>query len=162
MTTIGFLANFQLMRNKILILAGSKSDLPKLRTLFRLFRVFGLKSSIEVISSHRNLKKLVSFLSTASDEYSVIIAVARSVSNLPAIVAGYLKNTPVTVIGVGLSNGGLKGVDSLLSVNTIPKGVPLLHTGIDQVGLYNAGLSAIRILARNDEKLLRKLKTYEF
>jgi|GEM_PF-5091309 len=146
------------MREEILIIAGSKNDLPKLKELRSLFSKFKIEYSITIISSHRNLAALVKFLSQLPAKYTVIIGIATSVSNLPAIIGGYLKTTPITVMGVGISKTNLKGVDSLLSINSIPKGVPILNTGIDQTGLYNAGLAAIKILSRNDKGLQLKLK----
>lgn len=132
---------------KILMITGSKSDFRYLRELVGLLRRAGVGYDVQAISCHRNLAELVKFLSGDNlKQVEVIVAVARSVANLPAIVAGYTKRMPVVVIGVGLPGSNLAGMDSLLAVNTIPKGVPLLNTGIGEVGLYNAGLAALKIL----------------
>jgi 5-(carboxyamino)imidazole ribonucleotide mutase len=138
---------------KLLLVTGSESDKKHLRELKKLLNESGTQFNEEVISCHRNLSKLPSFIDQAiKKDYSVIIAVANSVSNLPAILAGALKETGILVIGVGLDDKGLNGVDSLLSVNTIPKGVPVVNTGIGKVGLYNAGLAAMEIIKNYDKR----------
>ncbi len=81
-------------------------------------------------------------------------------ANLPAIVAGYLKESAVPVIGVGLSGGRMGGADSLLSIATIPRKVPLLNAGIDEVGLYNAALVSLNILAMKDKNLAKKISKF--
>jgi len=135
--------------NQLLIIMASQTDFKQLSELKNLLNENSIKYKVEAISCHRDLKRLPKFLEKVkSQNYKVIIAVANSVSNLPAMVAGYLKDSLTTVIGVGLDNKGLNGIDSLLAVNTIPKGVPILNTGIGGVGLYNAGLAAIKIIKR--------------
>lgn len=131
---------------KLLVVTGSKSDFPFLLPLETLLKESSVEYSVETISCHRNLKELPKFLEEKASNYQVIIAVANAVSNLPAVIAGYLKDSKTIIIGVGLADKGLGGIDSLLAVNTIPKGVPLVNTGIGEVGLHNAGLVAINIL----------------
>jgi 5-(carboxyamino)imidazole ribonucleotide mutase len=133
---------------KVLIITGSKSDYPLLEELTKLFDDSGIEFGLRTASCHRDLDGLHKLLNElkADESYGAIIAVANAVSNMPSIVASYLIDTDITVIGVGLDNKGMRGIDSLLSINTIPKGVPLANTGIGDVGLYNAGLLAIQIL----------------
>ncbi len=133
--------------------------MPKLAEMKKLFKQFGIGYTVEIISSHRNLGKLIKFLDKAKNKYHVIIGVATSVANLPAIIAGYVKNAPIVVIGVGISKKNLGGIDSLLSVNSIPKGIPILNSGIDEAGLINAGLTAIKILSLIDVGLQKRRKS---
>ena len=140
---------------KLLIVVGSKNDIPYLTESKKLLRESGIKFDIEVISAHRNIKELVKkfdpeYLKDGS--LSVILAVAHSVSNLPAIISGYLKDSKIIVIGVGITKSDTDSTASLLSVLSIPKGVPLLNTGINEKGLYNATLSCIKILGLDLKK----------
>jgi phosphoribosylcarboxyaminoimidazole (NCAIR) mutase len=68
---------------------------------------------------------------------------------MPAIVAGYLKDSKTVVIGVGLNDKGMNGIDSLLSINTIPKGVPMANTGLGNVGMHNAGMLVAKLFNTN-------------
>jgi len=137
----------EILKDKLLIITASASDFPLLSELKGLLRESEIKFKTATISCHRDLDKLPAFIEDVKRKnYEVVIAVANSVSNLPAIIGGGLKNTGIMVIGVGLGNKGLNGIDSLLSVNTIPKGVPMANTGIGEVGLYNAGLIAIKLI----------------
>ncbi len=134
---------------KLLIVIGSKSDLPILIESQKLFKQNGVKYEIKVISSHRNLKKLIKELDPnqlQKENVAIVLAIAHSVANLPAIIAGYLRESDVHVIGVGNTKSDANDIESLLSVISIPKGVPLLNSGIGKVGLYNATLSCIKIL----------------
>ena len=134
---------------KLLIVVGSKSDLPLLIESKSLLKKVKIDFEIKIISSHRNIKDLVKYLAPnqlRKNNVAVIIAIAHSVANLPAIIAGYLKDAPVHVIGVGNTKTDIDSIESLLSVVSIPKGVPLLNAGINKIGLYNATLCAIKIL----------------
>lgn len=135
--------------SQILIVAGSKNDIGRLSEVEKIFRKNKIKYKIEVISAHRNIKDLVKKLEPkllAKNKISVILAVAHSVSNLPAIIAGHLKDTPVSVVGVGLTKTDADTLESLFSVISIPKGIPLVNTGINEVGLYNAALYCLKLL----------------
>lgn len=133
--------------NKVLILIGSQSDTKLLSGIEEIFRESKITYDIEVASCHRDLDKLYSLLNEIKDgRYHSVIAVANSVSNMPAIAASYLKQSKTVVVGVGLDDKGMSGIDSLLSINTIPKGVPLVTTGIGETGLYNAGLFVAKLL----------------
>jgi len=149
--------------SKLLIIVGSKNDVPHLSEAIKILRILKIKPIVSVVSCHRNLPELVKVLDQdklVKENIKVIIAVARSVSNLPAIIAGYLKKTSISVIGVGLSDKNLNGIDSLLSVNTIPKGVALLNTGINEVGIYNAVIASAKIISMLDKGVAKRLEIY--
>jgi len=144
------------------IIIGSKNDQTHLAEMETIFKDFEIDYEIHVYSCHRNLKELVDFLDKIkSGEHTtdVIVGVANSV-DLPAIIAGYVKDAAVPVIGVGLSGGRMSGVDSLLSVNTIPRRVPLLNAGLDGVGMYNAALACLNILAVENKDLKKRLSDF--
>lgn len=146
------------MPRKVLIITGSKNDRPRLDQALALFDKLGIPYSLNVFSCHRNLRELTNFLKRVRpQEFGAAMGVARSAANLPAVMAGYLKNKFIPVVGVGLSDKKLNGIDSLLSVNTIPKGTPLLNTGIDKIGLYNAALAIAVILSEDDKRLKDRL-----
>ena len=133
-------------RHDILVIVGSQSDIPRLEDLIKMFKEAKLGSDIAVASCHRGLDELYALLQDIKgDKYRAVIAVANSVSNMPAIVAGYLKDSKTVVVGVGLDDKGMHGIDSLLSINTIPKGVPLVTTGIGSTGIHNAGLFVCKL-----------------
>ncbi len=135
--------------SSLLIVVGSKSDIVFLAEAKRLLRKSDINFEVAVISSHRNVKGLITRLDPMrlrKERVVVILAVAHSVANLPAIIAGYLRDAPIHVIGVGRVEKDADTIESLLSVISIPKGVPLLNAGIGNAGLYNAILAVIKIL----------------
>lgn len=134
---------------RLLIVLGSKSDLPFLADAKRLFQKSHIEYEIKIISAHRNIRKIVEVFdlnSLGGKKIAVVLAVAHSVANLPAIIAGYLKSSPIHVIGVGNVKNDSDVIESLLSVISIPAGVPLLNSGVGKVGLHNAALACIKIL----------------
>lgn len=149
--------------NMIRIIIGSKNDQQYLNEAEKIFKDLSVSYKIHVYSCHRSLKELTDFLDTIRSEKNktdVVIAIANSVTNLPAVVAGYLKESAIPVIGVGLSGKRMDGIDSLLSVATIPRRVPLMNTGIDDVGIYNAILACLNILAIKDRRLAKKISKF--
>ncbi|HSX01444.1 MAG TPA: AIR carboxylase family protein [Candidatus Saccharimonas sp.] len=132
--------------NRLLIIVGSQSDIPLLKDLEQQLTKAKITYDIEIASCHRDLDTLYQLLTTIKDgRYRAVVAVANAVSNMPAIVASYLKDTATVVVGVGLSDKGMNGIDSLLAINTIPKGVPLVTTGLGATGLHNAGLFVAKL-----------------
>jgi 5-(carboxyamino)imidazole ribonucleotide mutase len=134
---------------KLLIVVGSKNDLPLLSESKKFFKKDKINFDIKVISCHRNIKNLVEELDAKKlekENVGVILSIAHSVANLPAIIAGYVKESSIQVIGVGFPKTDAGKLASLLSVISIPKGVPLLNAGIGEVGLYNATLCCIKLL----------------
>ena len=134
---------------KLLIVVGSTHDLPLLSESKKLLKKTHIDFQVKVISCHRTLRLLVDELEPQKlkkENVGVIIAVAHSVANLPAIIAGYLKESSIHVIGVGVPHTDVDKLASLLSLLSIPSGIPLLTAGMGKVGLTNAALSAIKIL----------------
>ena len=134
---------------KLLFVAGSKNDLPHLKEAQKLLKDARVAHKTIVVSAHRDIRALVDELAPAklaTQGIGVVIAVAHSVANLPAITAGYLKESDISVIGVGLTTSDTGSLESLLSTVSIPRGIPLMNCGINEVGLHNAALCAIKIL----------------
>ena len=127
----------------VLIITGSESDKPRVAPAIELLEEKGLSHQLEVISAHRNLKQLVEFLETHADEFLVIIAAAGLSAALPGVVTSLVSRP---VIGIPLEAGSLGGMDALLSILQLPKGVPVATMGIGKQGVLNAVHLAERIV----------------
>ena len=123
---------------KAAIIVGSKRDLPVVEKASKILKEYGIDHEIRVISAHRNPKELEDYI--ASSDASVFIAMAGLAAHLPGFIAS---RTSKPVIGVPL-NVALGGLDSLLSIVQMPRGVPVAAVGIDNA--ENAAYLAIRIL----------------
>ena len=110
-----------------------------------------------IISAHRTPERLYSFAKDAEKNYSIIIAGAGGSAHLPGMVASI---TTLPVLGVPIESNLLNGVDSLLSIVQMPKGIPVGTLAIGKSGSVNAALLAISILSINDKKLSSILKSY--
>jgi len=107
---------------KILILMGSESDLPVVEEGLQFLKEAGVPFRIDISSAHRNPDKTVRYAKNARSEgIEVIIAVAGMAAHLPGVIASH---TTLPVIGVPTSSGALKGIDALLSIVQMPKGIP--------------------------------------
>jgi phosphoribosylaminoimidazole carboxylase PurE protein len=141
----------------VAIIMGSDSDLPVLKPAIDLLNEFKVKTHVEVVSAHRTPEKMISFAKSAEKNgFQVIIAAAGGAAHLPGMVASV---TNLPVIGVPVKVGKINGVDSLLSIAQMPKGVPVATMAVDNS--YNAGLLSIRILALRQSKLRTKLDAYQ-
>ncbi|MFN8790670.1 MAG: 5-(carboxyamino)imidazole ribonucleotide mutase [Bdellovibrionales bacterium] len=140
---------------KVAIIMGSLTDYPALKPAEKLLRKLGVQFKTEVVSAHRTPEKMVAFAKQAHEKgYSVIIAAAGGAAHLPGMVASL---TPLPVIGVPITVGQLKGLDALLSIAQMPKGIPVAAVAVDNS--ENAALLAIRILALQSPLLQKKLGT---
>jgi 5-(carboxyamino)imidazole ribonucleotide mutase len=127
----------------ILVVIGSESDRERIEPGIELIGQKGLSHRLEVLSAHRNLVELLDFLRDHAAEYRVIIAAAGLAAALPGVVASQVENP---VIGVPLEGGPLSGIDALLSILQLPKGVPVATMGIGKQGVLNAVHLAERII----------------
>jgi len=125
----------------ITIIIGSENDKPVISPLLEKLDELKLDYTVFVYSAHRNLPELLDFLKT--NETKVYITAAGLAAALPGVVASQVKQP---VIGVPLAVGELKGIDALLAILQMPKGVPIATMGIGKQGLINAALMAQRIL----------------
>ena len=130
----------------IAIVMGSDSDLRIMKDAIECFKRFGVEARVQIISAHRTPEAMMDFASTAAEKgFKVIIAGAGGSAHLPGMIASA---TTLPVIGVPVKLKHLNGLDSLLSIVQMPKGVPGATVAIDNA--TNAALLALRILATAD------------
>ncbi len=140
----------------ISIIMGSISDQPIMEKAIEILQELGISYELRVISAHRSLDFLLQYINQFSQRgFQVIIAGAGGAAHLPGIIAG---KTNLPVIGVPIKTQTLEGLDSLLSIVQMPKGVPVATVGINNAA--NAALLAARILALQNNGLREKLIAY--
>jgi phosphoribosylaminoimidazole carboxylase PurE protein len=127
----------------VLFLIGSESDTAAVEPGLTLLSEKGMSFDLRVLSAHRDLEALVSFLKREEAGYRVVIAAAGLSAALPGVVASLVQRP---VIGVPLVAGSLSGIDALLSILQLPRGVPVATMGIGKQGVLNAVLLAERML----------------
>jgi 5-(carboxyamino)imidazole ribonucleotide mutase len=141
----------------VAIIMGSKTDHKIMKAAEEALKFFKISFKTQVISAHRGTEEMVEFaLNARKKGFSVIIAGAGGAAHLPGMVASL---TPLPVIGVPVTVGKLKGLDALLSIQQMPKGVPVATVGVDNA--FNAGVLAARILGISSEKITKKLLSYK-
>jgi 5-(carboxyamino)imidazole ribonucleotide mutase len=145
-------------KSKVAIIMGSSSDLEVMKGAKEALENFGIEYDINIVSAHRTPQGMLEFAQGAkSSGYSVIIAGAGGAAHLPGMVASA---TTLPVIGVPVkSSNSIEGIDSLLSIVQMPKGIPVATMAIN--GAFNAGVLAARILGTHDDELSKKLADYE-
>jgi len=137
---------------------GSQSDWPVMKFAVEQLQAFGVAYQAKVVSAHRTPELLFEFADSArANGFSVIIAGAGGAAHLPGMLAA---KTTLPVLGVPVPSKYLKGMDSLLSIVQMPKGIPVATYAIGEAGAANAALSAISILAISDESLALKLAEF--
>ena len=142
---------------KVAIVMGSDSDLPVVRRAAAILKEFEVPCEMRIISAHRTPEAAESLARGALDSgVGVIIAAAGKAAHLGGVIAAY---TTLPVIGLPIKSSTLDGLDSLLSIVQMPKGVPVATVAID--GAENAGLLAVQILAVGDSALTEKLVEYK-
>ena len=131
---------------ELVIIAGSESDRAFVEPALLLAKDLGIETEFKIYSAHRNLEELLEYLNGINNNSTtkVIIAVAGLAAALPGVVAAKVK---IPVIGVPVDVGPLNGVDALLSMVQMPKGVPVATMAIGKHGMINAVYFASRILA---------------
>jgi len=137
---------------------GSKSDWETMSHADQVLSDFGVPHECQVVSAHRTPVWMAEYASTAAERgLAVIIAGAGGAAHLPGMVASH---TVLPVIGVPVKSAALNGLDSLLSIVQMPKGVPVATVAIGVSGAANAGLLAVAILATTRPDLRAKLEKY--
>ena len=141
---------------KVSIIMGSKSDLDTMRIASEVLREFEVSHEIKIISAHRTPDLMFEFAKNAQNRgIEIIIAGAGGAAHLPGMVAAI---TELPVIGVPIKSSNLSGIDSLLSIVQMPKGVPVATVAIGDHGAENAALISAKILALNDNKISKNLQ----
>jgi phosphoribosylaminoimidazole carboxylase PurE protein len=140
------------------IILGSKSDTPLLEHCVETLQGLGVECESLVASAHRNPARVAEWAAGARERgFKVIIAMAGLSAALPGVVAAH---TTLPVIGVPVQAGALGGVDALLSMVQMPRGIPVATVAIGKGGAVNAALLAASILGLEDGTLARKLEEY--
>ena len=138
------------------IIMGSKSDWEIMKNCCDIFKSFGIKFDVRVISAHRTPRRLEKFVKQAEKgNYEVIIAAAGGAAHLAGVTASL---TTIPVLGVPMETKKIKGLDSLLSMAQMPKGVPVGCLAID--GAFNAGILAASIIGNFDTKVKSNLEKW--
>tara|TARA_B100000427_G_scaffold43523_1_gene32017 strand:+ start:6207 stop:6707 length:501 start_codon:yes stop_codon:yes gene_type:complete len=141
---------------KVSIIMGSKSDLDTMRIASEVLRELEVSHEIKIISAHRTPDLMFEFAKNAQNRgIEIIIAGAGGAAHLPGMVAAI---TELPVIGVPIKSSNLNGIDSLLSIVQMPKGVPVATVAIGDHGAENAALISAKILALNDNEISKNLQ----
>ena len=136
---------------------GSDSDLPTMQAAIDVLAEFGVAHEVRIVSAHRTPEVMTEYARTAADRgLAVIIAGAGGAAHLPGMTASM---TPLPVIGVPVPLAQLDGMDSLLSIVQMPKGIPVATVAVGNAA--NAGLLAVRILAAADLDLRARMEQYQ-
>ena len=140
---------------KVAIIMVSQSDFSTMRYCQKVLKMLKIKFETKIVSAHRTPKRMYEFAKSAKkNNISVIIAGAGGSAHLPGMVASL---TSLPVLGVPIESKKLKGLDSLLSIAQMPKGIPVGTVSIGKDGAINAALLAASIIALNDNKIKKKL-----
>jgi 5-(carboxyamino)imidazole ribonucleotide mutase len=140
------------------IIMGSKSDWPTMQHAADMLASFGVEYETKVVSAHRTPQLLADYATNAASRgIKVIIAGAGGAAHLPGMAAAF---TSLPVLGVPVKSKALNGVDSLLSICQMPKGVAVGTLAIGDPGAANAGLLAVQILACQQPDLLAKVDEF--
>ena len=137
---------------------GSQSDYKTMKLSAEILKKLGIKFDIKIISAHRTPKRMYEFARQAEkNNIGVIIAGAGGSAHLPGMVSAI---TSVPVLGVPIESKKLKGLDSLLSIVQMPKGIPVGSLAIGEDGAINAALLAASIIGNNDAKVKKRLNNW--
>ncbi len=140
------------------IVMGSKSDWPTMKHAADILKSLKIKFETKIVSAHRTPKRMFEYsINAKKNNIGVIIAGAGGSAHLPGMIASL---TTVPVVGVPIESKKLKGLDSLLSIVQMPKGIPVGTVAIGKNGAINAALLSASILAINNSKINNLIKKY--
>ena len=141
----------------VAVVMGSSSDLPVMQGAVEMLQRFDVQHEVRVVSAHRTPREMLAFGQDAAGRgVKVIIAGAGGAAHLPGMLASV---TPLPVVGVPVALSQLDGLDSLLSIVQMPKGVPVATMAVN--GARNAGLLAVRILGLGDPDLAARMVAFQ-
>ena len=143
---------------KVSIVMGSQSDYKIMKLSEKTLKNLGVLFETKIISAHRTPKRMYEYASNAEkNRIGVIIAGAGGSAHLPGMIAAL---TQIPVLGVPVESKKLKGLDSLLSIAQMPKGIPVGTLAIGKDGAINAALLAASIIGNNNLKIRNKIKSW--
>lgn len=144
--------------NKVSIVMGSQSDYKTMTFCQNILKKLNIKFEIKIISAHRTPKRMYEFaINAEKNGIAVIIAGAGGSAHLPGMISAL---TSLPVLGVPIESKKLKGLDSLLSIAQMPKGIPVGTLAIGEDGAINAALLAASIIGLSDLTVKRKLNQF--
>ena len=139
---------------------GSQSDYKTMKLTTKILKKMGIKFETKIISAHRTPKRMYEFANSAKkNNIGVIIAGAGGSAHLPGMISAL---TTIPVLGVPIESKKLKGLDSLLSIAQMPKGIPVGSLAIGEDGAINAGLLAASIIANNNPTVKKRLNIWRY
>ena len=143
---------------KVSVVMGSQSDYKTMRLTIKILKVMGIKFETKIISAHRTPERMFAYAKSAiKNNIVLIIAGAGGSAHLPGMISSL---TSIPVLGVPIESKKLKGLDSLISIAQMPKGIPVGTLAIGEDGAINAGLLAASIIASQDDKVKKKLDNW--
>ena len=143
---------------KVSIVMGSQSDYKTMQLTEKILKKIGVSFEIKIISAHRTPKRMYDYaLKAENNNIGVIIAGAGGSAHLPGMISAL---TSLPVLGVPIESKKLKGLDSLLSIAQMPKGIPVGTLAIGEDGAINAALLAASIIANENSSIKQKLKNW--
>ena len=143
---------------KVAIVMGSQSDYKTMKLAEKTLKNLGVKYETKIVSAHRTPKRMYEFASSAKkNNIGAIIAGAGGSAHLPGMISAL---TTIPVLGVPIESKKLKGLDSLLSIVQMPKGIPVGTLAIGEDGAINAALLATSIIANNNLTIKKKLERF--
>ena len=146
------------IRLKVSIVMGSQTDYKIMKLSEKTLKLLGVPFETKIISAHRTPKRMYQYgLNAEKNNIGVIIAAAGGSAHLPGMIAAL---TSVPVLGVPIESKKLKGLDSLLSIAQMPKGIPVGTLAIGEDGAINSALLASSIIGNSNKKIKKKLKNW--
>jgi len=143
---------------KITIVMGSQSDYSTMKYCIKVLKILKIKHETKIVSAHRTPERMYKFAKNAEkNNISIIIAGAGGSAHLPGMIAAL---TSIPVIGVPIESKKLKGLDSLLSIAQMPKGIPVGTVAIGRDGAINAALLSASIISINDKNVRKNLNLW--
>ena len=144
--------------HKVAVIMGSQSDYKTMKLTEKMLIDLGVKFETKIISAHRTPKRMYEFaISAKENNFGVVIAGAGGSAHLPGMISAL---TTIPVLGVPIESKKLKGLDSLLSIAQMPKGIPVGTLAIGEDGAINAALLAAAIISNNDLRIKKKLDSW--
>ena len=144
--------------HKVAIVMGSQSDYSTMRYCAKVLKILKIKHETKIVSAHRTPDRMYKFAKNAEkNNISIIIAGAGGSAHLPGMIAAI---TTIPVIGVPIANKKLNGLDSLLSISQMPKGIPVGTVTIGKDGAINAALLSASIISINDKNVRKNLNLW--
>ena len=144
--------------NKVSIVMGSQSDFKTMKLCQKVLKLLNIKFETKIISAHRTPERMYEYAKIAEkNNIAVIIAAAGGSAHLPGMISAL---TSLPVLGVPIESKKLKGLDSLLSIVQMPKGIPVGTLAIGEDGAINSALLAASIIAISDNKTKKNLRQW--